>query len=258
MKKKTYQLLMDLTHNPLYASVLKRSVESRLSRWIVPSFAKTFKINEEEAEKQINDFYSLQDFFTRHLKEGSRPVSMLEKAVVSPVDGSMTAAGEISPAQTFEVKGMIHDLHTLLRRPDKITRYAGGSYGIFYLSPREYHRIHAPVSGKVISRWALGEFSEPVNDLAFQFGVQPLSSNYRLITEIQTETGKVAVVKIGALNVNSVHYAHLHDEMQKGEEFAYFGFGSTVILLFEPGMIKWTKEQGSVLKQGEAFCFLKK
>lgn len=257
MNKKTYQFLMDLTHNPFYASLLKRTAESRASRWIIPSFSNIFAVNKEESAKEIGQFTSLQDFFTRRLKEGSRPVSMLEKSFVSPVDGTLTAVGEISETQTFEVKGKIHDLHTLLRRKDKIERYSGGSFGIFYLSPSEYHRIHSPAAGKVISRWALGEFSEPVNDLAFQFGVQPLASNYRLITELETSAGRIAVVKVGALNVNSVHYTHVNNELAKGEDFAYFGFGSSVVLLFEPQMVKWTAEINAFLRQGEAIGFSK-
>jgi phosphatidylserine decarboxylase len=253
MKKETYRLIMDLTHNPFYTSVLKGFASSSLSKPFIRRFSNTYGINIAEAEKPIGEYKTLQEFFSRSLKESSRPVSPINNSVASPVDGDLTAAGNIDAYDTFLVKGKVHDLYTLLRREDKVKRYSGGDFGVFYLSPQDYHRIHSPLDGEVISRWALGEYSEPVNSLAFKFGVQPLASNYRLITEIYTSFGYVCIVKVGALNVNSVKYTHLSRMLEKGEEFASFGFGSSVIVLFEPGSIEINKQEGSFLRQGEVF-----
>jgi phosphatidylserine decarboxylase len=257
MKKETYRLLMDLSHNPFYAFLLKKMAESGASRYLITSFADTFNINKAELAEELKQYGSLQEFFMRELKPGSRPVSQLEKSVVSPVDGVLTACGELTADDHFSVKGKEHSLASLLRIEKKVEKYAGGTYGVFYLSPKEYHRIHSPAEGIVTARWALGDYSEPVNDLAFQFGIQPLASNYRLITEMDTPGGRLAVVKVGALNVNSVHYTHTRRELTKGEEFASFGFGSSVILLAEPGVMKWSREEGDFLKQGEAAGFFK-
>ncbi|WP_147802975.1 archaetidylserine decarboxylase [Alkalicoccus halolimnae] len=253
MKKETYRLIMDLTHNPFYTSVLKGFASSCWSKPFIRRFSNTYGINIAEAGKPIEEYKTLQEFFSRSLKENSRPVSPVKNSVVSPVDGYLTAAGNIEAQDTFTVKGKVHDLYTLLRREDKVNRYSGGTFGVFYLSPQDYHRIHSPLDGKVISRWALGEYSEPVNSLAFKFGVQPLASNYRLITEISTAFGYVCIVKVGALNVNSVYYTHLNSQVEKGEEFAGFSFGSSVIVLFEPGRIALNKEEGAFLRQGEVF-----
>ncbi|QUW22435.1 phosphatidylserine decarboxylase [Sporosarcina sp. Marseille-Q4063] len=89
------------------------------------------------------------------------------------------------------------------------------------------------ISGTVISRYALGSISYPVNNLGLCFGKSPFSTNHRLFSELQTEFGKVAIVKVGALNVNSIHLRSSSKECMKGAEFGHFSFGSTVILFLE-------------------------
>ncbi|PRO65067.1 archaetidylserine decarboxylase [Alkalicoccus urumqiensis] len=250
MKKTTYQLLMDLTHQPLYTAILKRSAASPLSRWLIPSFAKTYQIPLAEAEKPWRDYASLQEFFSRRLHE-PRPVTGISQACASPVDGAVTAVGTLDEDVQFSVKGKVHDIQTLLSVSDSVSRYSGGAFIVLYLAPSDYHRIHAPLTGSVVRRYALGEYSEPVNDLGLRFGIQPLASNYRLITELETAAGRCAVVKVGALNVNTVEYTHMEDSLVKGGEFARFAFGSTVILLFEPERMSWKVNEGDHVKQGE-------
>ncbi|CAM4023496.1 archaetidylserine decarboxylase [Alkalicoccus chagannorensis] len=252
MEKKTFETLLQLTENPFYNRLLQRLTEHPFSRMLIPPFMKLYNMDEGELEKRPLSYGSLQKFFQRSLKEGARPVSMLERAVVSPVDGVLTAAGALTDNTTFEVKGRRHTLEKLIRLPEMIEKYQGGSYGVIYLAPNDYHHIHTPLSGEVSRRWALGEYSGPVNDLAFQHREEPLSENYRLITELKTAGGCVLVIKIGAVHVNSVRYHHTRAYLTKGERLASFGFGSTVVLVFEQDMMKWTQEEGAYLKQGEA------
>ncbi|MCE7794161.1 phosphatidylserine decarboxylase [Salipaludibacillus sp. CUR1] len=255
MKKEFYRLMLGLTNNSFYNSIIKEFTNKRVSKILIPSFSKTFGINAEELARPYSDYKSLSDFFSRELKEGARQLSEMENDVVSPVDGVISEAGTVTEDMSFPVKGKKHSLKTMLGLEEAVNRYAGGEYCVFYLSPKDYHRIHAPYYGTVLRRWALGKYSEPVNALGFHFGKEPLATNYRLVTEMKHDGGRMAIVKVGALNVNSIHPVHVDKAVvEKGREMAYFSFGSSVVLLFEPGTVAIKEElKGKVtpVKQGE-------
>ncbi|MCR6096829.1 phosphatidylserine decarboxylase [Salipaludibacillus agaradhaerens] len=260
MKKRLYRLMLELTHNPLYNYMLKKAATHTWSRKAIPSFSKTFKINTEEVARQPAEFQHLNDFFSRELKEGARPVSQAVNEIVSPVDGVLSEVGDITDKTLMHIKQKPHSLNTMLGLKGAVNTYLGGKYFVFYLSPKDYHRIHAPYSGHVRRRWALGRYSEPVNHLGFYFGQEPLATNYRLITEFESSKHRFAVVKIGALNVNSIHLSHTEPYSQKGEEIGYFSFGSTVVLLFQQNTIElaqWiadTNKSNVPVKQGETIA----
>ncbi|WP_096201353.1 phosphatidylserine decarboxylase [Bacillus sp. FJAT-45350] len=236
MKKALYRSFMELTSNQLNSYLLRKFTTSSASRYLVKSFAKTYKINQEEMEKPLSDYRSLHSFFVRRLKQGVRIIDERKDQVVSPVDGILADLGEITDTCTFFVKGQTYSIEEMLGNHNHIDKYRGGAYVIFYLSPSHYHRIHSPISGQVIRQWTLGKKSYPVNEHGLIYGKRPLSRNYRLITEVQTEGKHMAIVKVGALNVNSIHTTHPSSEIKKGEEVGYFSFGSTVVLLFEKGI----------------------
>ncbi|NJP36530.1 phosphatidylserine decarboxylase [Alkalicoccus luteus] len=254
MNKQLYTAMLELTHNPLYAKVLQSFVRSRASSLLIPGFIKTFQVDMADYLEDPGSYRSLQEFFTRHTLEGTRPVTMLEKTIASPVDGVLTASGSLRGDGHFYVKGVRHSLETMLAVTGAGERYQNGSFAVFYLSPKEYHRIHAPSSGRVLKRWAAGEYSEPVNDMAFLLGRTPLADNYRLMTEMEGEAGRFITAKVGALNVNSVMPSSLQDSFEKGEEMAAFGFGSSVVLLYDRPDVRWKKEAGTFVRQGEAIA----
>ena len=113
-----------------------------------------------------------------------------------------------------------------------------GTYMILYLSPSHYHRIHSPVKGTIVKQWSLGSKSYPVNKMGLKYGVRTLAKNYRMITEVNTDYGHTAIVKVGAMFVNSIETTHTGSKLEKGEEMAYFSFGSTVVLVFEKGIFQ--------------------
>ncbi len=252
MNKRVYTTMLELTHNPLYAKLLRSFVSSRASSLLIPGFIKTFQVDMTDYLEDPGSYRSLQQFFSRRTLEGSRPVTMLEKTIASPVDGVLTACGSLSGDGSFEVKGVRHSAQTLLAVTGAAERYQNGSFAVFYLSPKEYHRIHAASAGRVLRRWAAGEYSEPVNDMAFLLGRTPLADNYRLMTEMEGEAGRYITAKIGALNVNSITPSSLQESFEKGDEMAAFGFGSSVVLLYERPDVKWKKEAGTFVRQGEA------
>ncbi|MDQ0254308.1 phosphatidylserine decarboxylase [Evansella vedderi] len=255
MQKQLYRSMVELTRNPIYTSLLKSFATSRLSGKLNQSFAKAFGIDDSELEGSISDYKTLNDFFIRNLKEGTRPIAEGKDTIASPVDGLISQVGAINERATFHIKEQDYSLRNMLGLEKTVERYIGGTFILFYLSPKDYHRIHSPIDGEVTKRWALGKYSEPVNQWGLLLGQQPLANNYRLITEIENMGKRMAVVKVGALNVNSIHPTQVERRVIKGEEMAYFTFGSTVILLFEKDMIVQTvdvKGEGIPIKQGQA------
>ena len=226
-------MMIELTNGKITSGALKKFAHSKASRFIVPSFSKVYQINENEMEKSIRDFPTLHDFFTRKLKSGARVVDTEPNSVVSPVDAVIEDIGIIDPEHIITVKGKQYSIGEMLGSKEKAEKYADGYYIIFYLSPSHYHRIHSPVSGVVVDKWSLGMKSYPVNKYGLKYGKSTLSKNYRTVTEVKHHKGFLSIVKVGAMFVNSIEVIYEGDELVKGDEMAYFSFGSTVVLLFE-------------------------
>ncbi|WP_041580634.1 phosphatidylserine decarboxylase [Bacillus sp. 1NLA3E] len=228
-----YRLMIELTNGKFTSKVLKKFATSKVSHFIIPSFVKAYKINLLEMEKSLDEYPTLHDLFVRRLKVGARPNDQHPLSIVSPVDGVLEDIGEIKKTNEITVKGKNYSIAEMLGNEQVLAKYINGLYMILYLSPSHYHRIHSPVTGEIIGQWTLGRKSFPVNKWGLKYGHQTLSKNYRRITEIKHESGHVAVVKVGAMFVNSIEMVHEGGNIGKGEELAYFTFGSTVVLLFE-------------------------
>ncbi len=233
MKKHIFKSFVELSGSPISSSLLKTFTTSRISKSLVKPFASFYDILVDEAEYPIDQYSSLNDFFTRSLQAGKRPIDNDPRTLVSPVDGVLSDSGIIDTQQQFIVKDRAYSLTSLLGDESKAARYVNGYYYLFYLSPRHYHHFHYPVSGTVINRYALGSTSYPVNDLGIRMRDDVFSSNHRIISELSTDFGQAAIVKVGALNVNSVRIATSNKNCVKGQDFGHFAFGSTVILFIE-------------------------
>ncbi len=248
-----YRLLIELTNGRWSSAILKRFARSRVSRVIVPSFARVYHLHQEEMEKKLHEFPTLHDLFIRQLKKGVRTIDHQENSVVSPVDAVMEDVGPITETSEIIVKGKAYSIEEMLGDKDVLLKYLNGTYIILYLSPSHYHRIHSPVDGTVTKQWTLGRKSYPVNKWGIKYGVRTLAKNYRVITEVKTVTGHVAIVKVGAMFVNSIETTYKGSELVKGKEMAYFTFGSTVVLLFEKGIfqVDQTIQTPKEMKMGE-------
>jgi phosphatidylserine decarboxylase len=231
-----YRLLIELTNGKWTSVILKRFARSGVSRFMVPTFAKIYQLNQDDIEQPLHKFPTLHDLFIRTLKQGVRPIDQNSDAVVSPVDAVIEDVGSINENSEILVKGKVYAIEEMLGSNDLLEKYLNGMYMILYLSPSHYHRIHSPVKGKVTKQWTLGSKSYPVNKWGLKYGVRTLAKNYRVITELKTDFGFVSVVKVGAMFVNSIETTHQGSKLEKGEEMAYFSFGSTVVLLFEKGI----------------------
>ncbi|ABZ85304.1 phosphatidylserine decarboxylase [Heliomicrobium modesticaldum Ice1] len=244
---------------------------SRWSRRAIPWFIRRYGVNLEEAEKSWQEYRSLADFFCRRLKPGMRPICPDESVIISPVDGKVSQIGTASAGRLIQAKGINYSLEQLLGDAEQARRFTGGEFITIYLSPRDYHRIHAPMAGRVTGYAYWPGRLYPVNELGVRGVPNLFARNERLITYMKTDVGQVAVIKVGAMMVGSVRvgYAEINRRkraklismtdgpyLDKGDELGYFEFGSTVILLYEPGAIRWKPgiETGTRLKMGEGLA----
>lgn len=233
MKTRIFTSFVELTGSPSSSAFLKAVTTSRISKPLIKPFASFYHIQVEEAEYPMNQYKSLNDFFTRSLQPGKRPIDSSPNTLISPVDSVLSDSGIINTQQQFIVKDKTYSLTSLLGDSEKAARYTNGYYYLFYLSPRHYHHFHYPISGMLLNRYALGSTSYPVNDLGIRMRKDVFSYNHRVISELSTDFGHVAIVKVGALNVNSVRIADSETNCVKGQDFGHFAFGSTVILFIE-------------------------
>lgn len=218
-------------------------------------FARAYQVDLAEAERGLDGYATFGDFFARRLREGARPVAAGEQVVVSPVDGTVSEVGLAEEGRLIQAKGMSYTLAALLADAERAEAFAGGAWATLYLAPRDYHRIHAPLSGSITGySYVPGKFW-PVNPSSVRTVPNLFAANERLVTFLQTGLGQVAVVKVGATCVGRIRAAyddvvtHAGERarakkyatpipVQKGGELGAFEMGSTVILCFEPGKVR--------------------
>ena len=215
-------------------------------------FANHYHINLAEAEFPLADYWSLQALFTRRLKPGLRPqASSTPGFVNSPVDGRIIASGRIEAGLAIQAKGLPYRITELLKHDAGAARFEGGQFLTLYLSPKDYHRIHVPLEGRVMAVSRVEGELWPVND-ASTGHVPRLYERNRRATWTALGTGsceglEVAAVLVGATHVGGVvidaswlegralptdgglQVSHL--PCVPGEDLGTFEFGSTVVLL---------------------------
>lgn len=254
MREKIYQSMIELTNGRWSSSIIQSFSQSKISRTVIPSYIKYFNITLQDVSRPINEFSTLHDFFIRKVTKESRPIHDEVSSIISPVDATIEIVGDITKDGTFFVKNKSYTLENLLGSAEIASQFENGKYIVLYLSPAEYHRIHAPVDGKVIRQYILGKKSYPVNKWGLQYGKEAISGNYRLLTEIQMPNNKHCFhIKVGAMFVNSIELTNTSKVWKKGEEVGYFSFGSTVVMLFEENSIAISAnvKSGKFVRMGE-------
>lgn len=249
-----------------------RLASSRLSRPLIRPFAKRFQINLDEAALPIEAYETLLEFFIRELKPGVRPVDADPALLVSPVDGRVAQFGRLDRGELLQAKGHTYTTTALLADAAEAKRFEGGQYITIYLSPQDYHRIHTPAAGQVVGATYVPGKLWPVNEAGVNRVPGLFAINERLITYLQSALGRLAMVKVGATIVGSVKV--VYDEslgtnvpgaqvemkvitdgplLEKAAELGRFEFGSTVILLVEPGDWEWAPgvTHGARIQLGE-------
>lgn len=248
MRLALFRLLTELSSQKSVAKIVGRFAKSRASRFLIPRFAKAYRIDLALAEKEISEYQSLNDFFTRRLKKGVRPIDPNETNLVSPVDAKIMGMGKVESDRLFNIKGQDYSAKELLHNNPRAIKYENGFYFILYLSPTDYHRIHSPITGRIVEKEHVGGKVYPVHEKSLLHISKVLSRNERLTTFIEHSYGEIAVVKVGAMNVSSIQYVNpLPNDLVRGDELAYFEFGSTVVLIMEEGIFT----PNSSLKEGD-------
>lgn len=230
----------------------------RIKDTLITRFVSLYDIATDELARDVPaDFRSLNDFFTRELAENARPVDTAAASIVSPVDGTVSAAGPIDGPMIFQAKGKAYSLHDLLATNiAEADAYVDGQFATIYLAPYNYHRVHTPLAGELTgARYVPGDLFS-VNAATADKIEGLFSRNERLICDFSTATGPMAVILVGALNVGSIttpwtgevrpRKRGVGEELRldtavdrrvdKGGLIGWFNMGSTVIVLWPPGV----------------------
>lgn len=223
-----------------------------LKNIIIRFIVRQYKVNIAEAsETNLANYASFNAFFTRSLKDGVRPI--FDNEIVSPVDGMVSQAGSIASGQILQAKGQDYSVLSLLGGDDALSaEFVGGQFATIYLSPKDYHRIHMPIAGKLRKmRYVPGKLFS-VSPRTARAVPDLFARNERVIVTFDTAIGPMVIVLVGAIFVGSMatvwsgqitpRYGKViqqwtYDDEQtisieQGHEMGRFNMGSTVVLLF--------------------------
>lgn len=215
----------------------------------IPKFIELHKLNVDELKQPIEDFKCFNDFFSRELKESARPINEPDnnRKIASPADCRLMVFDNAEEAKRIWIKGKEFTIPNLLNKADIAPKFEGCSMAICRLSPQDYHRWHVPLGGTLGPRTMVDGGLYTVNPIAVREPVDVFTENKRCLMPIETEHfGTVMMIAVGAVMVGSMVFMHDKPEggetVVKGEQHGYFKFGgSTVIMLFEKGTVKWNQ-----------------
>ncbi len=261
-------------------SVLMHRLTRSQVKWFKNTFIRfiswKFKVDiSEAASANLDDYPSFNAFFTRQLRDGIRPIAEGDAVVASPVDGAISQLGPISQGRIIQAKGHDYSVVELLGGDDALAKqFEQGQFATIYLSPRDYHRIHMPLSGKLTAmRYVPGKLFS-VNQRTARAVPGLFARNERVVTVFETAYGPVVQVLVGAIFVGSMEtvwagqitppygkaiqdWQYQGDQaltLNKGEEMGRFNMGSTVVLLLPPGMPSFDSvwQAGKPIRLGQA------
>ena len=225
-----------------------------LQNWLNQKFVSGFKIDMSEAEKNLNDYQTIEEVFTRSLKPGLRP---LEGDFCSPCDGTLSMAGPVEGDTAIQAKGFRYDVSEMVTGTKRSAHSSKFShFTTLYLAPHNYHRVHSPVTGEIKNIYYLPGELWPVNNLSIQNVPRVFSRNERLSFEVKgAKGGTCFVVMVGALNVGRISTPHIEEffsnanfvlppryrhfeidppiQINVGDELGTFMLGSTVVLVMD-------------------------
>jgi phosphatidylserine decarboxylase len=230
--------------------------------WLISKLA---GINFNEAlSPDPADYASFNAWFTRALKPGVRTFDPGPKAFLSPCDGKISETGSLSENRILQAKGKDYSVQDLLANDPVCAQLDDGYFSTIYLSPKDYHRIHMPLSGRL---------QRMIHVPGRLFSVAPytvrqvpglFARNERVISIFGTDSGPLIMVLVGAMLVSSTEtvwagevtptknkdvtvtdYSDKNISLSKGDEMGRFNMGSTVILLMPPGTIQTLDELGA-------------
>ena len=219
--------------------VADRRIPRPLRSTVYRAYARFTGADLGEVRDPLADHPSLAEFFVRRLKEGARPIASASEELASPCDGTVQSIGTVERGGVLQAKGRAYRVGELLGDEEAAARCEGGSSWTIYLSPRDYHRVHAPEACSLAAVRRIG---------GSRFSVAPavldrrlvLPVNERAVFELRTSHGPLWLVMVGALNVGRICVAGetVPCALGRGEELARFEMGSTVVLVAPRGVAR--------------------
>ncbi|MGE5138429.1 MAG: archaetidylserine decarboxylase [Rudaea sp.] len=244
--------------------------KNALIRWFVRHYGVDMSLAQKTDPRAYEHFNA---FFTRALKAGARPLAQDLDAILCPVDGTLSEAGPVKDGRLIQAKDRHYGLDMLLGGSrERAAVFQNGSYATFYLSPRDYHRIHMPLRGQLREMIYVPGRLFSVNAAASRTVRELFGRNERVVSVFDTPAGPMALVLVGALFVASIETVwagtitpprsrrirrwdytaeHSPPVLERGEEMGRFNMGSTVIVLFGPGRARWDIALGTKVAMGQ-------
>lgn len=244
--------------------VMSTRLPKPVAKRAVKAFFSMYRVNFDEVRDPLETFPSLQSFFVRALKDGARPVDAAAEAFVSPCDGAWGASGIVEQGMALQVKGRPYSVGALLGDESLGAAFDGGTFATLYLSPRDYHRFHAPCAGDVVEARHVPGALWPVNNAGIVHIDGLFAKNERIIAMVRPDSSqtknadaRLAMIAVGATMVGKVHVdfdAELSTNVAKakggqhktyappkriakGEQWGRFEFGSTIVLVATKGWL---------------------
>lgn len=265
------QYLLPQKHLTTFAGLVAGVTNPAIKNYIIQRFIAQYQVNMTEALQEDPKAYnSFNDFFIRQLKPGCRPLA--EADIVSPVDGCISELGAIEKGQLLQAKGRYYTVQELLGcSSEQAALFEQGKFATIYLSPKDYHRVHMPIEGTLLSMNYIPGALFSVQPRTARVVPNLFARNERLAVFFDTKVGPMAMVMVGAIIVGAIgtswHGALKRTKKQvefdyrqssmpnlwpQAAEMGYFKLGSTVVLLFANGkQIQWNP----TLKAGQTLSF---
>ncbi len=241
---------------------------------MISQIIKIYGVNMAEAQQpDIHAYPSFNHFFTRPLKDGVRPITEVKNGIACPADGAVSQAGLITDGDIFQAKGKSFTVTDLLGGDSqRAAPFNNGLFTTVYLSPKDYHRLHMPISGTLKEMIHIPGRLFSVNGATANSVPRLFARNERVACIFDTEIGEMALVLVGAIFVSSVEtvwhgvvtpptindvrswsYNDNAPVLEKGAEMGRFNMGSTIIVLFEKDKAQWQADfaAGKGVKMGE-------
>lgn len=238
------------------ANCQNRFVKNTFITWFIKRYQVDMSLAAEENPAAYSSF---NDFFTRALKPDIRPTCGEPSAIVCPADGSISQLGKINAGRIFQAKGQDYSVEELLGGDTEAAQlFHDGDFATVYLSPKDYHRVHMPYSGKLVKTISIPGELFSVNTVTAENVPRVFARNERVAAVFETDIGPMAVVLVGAMIVAGIEtvwdgelapmgsrevgtslYPYQNIILEKGAEMGRFKLGSTAIILFAKDKVKW-------------------
>ncbi|WP_272493066.1 archaetidylserine decarboxylase [Atopomonas sediminilitoris] len=279
MKKNLFIAAQHLLPHHLLSRLIGCAAECRAAWFkdrLIGWFAKQYQVNMSEAAvEDLTAYEHFNAFFTRALKDGARPLDSTAGSILCPADGAISQLGKIEHGRIFQAKGHSFSVTELLGGDaTRAEPFMGGEFATVYLSPKDYHRVHMPLTGTLKEMIYVPGRLFSVNQTTAENVPELFARNERAVCIFDTERGPMAVVLVGAMIVaaiETVFAGHItppkralkavrYDEaarqpivLERGAELGRFKLGSTAIVLFGPEQVRWAAQLGetSPVRMGE-------